>query len=252
MIMQNPSFDMPPQLVEALRTARHVAVLTGAGVSAESGVPTFREAQTGLWAQYNPQDLATPQAFQRDPRLVWEWYTWRRQLVAQVEPNPAHLALADLEQQVPQFTLITQNVDGLHRRAGSRNIIELHGNLARTKRFDDDVVVEQWEDTGEVPPRCPQTGSLLRPDVVWFGEMLPADALEKATAATANCDLFLSVGTSGQVEPAASLPYWALRSGATVAIINLDVSARTDSPMLYKVRGPAGQVLPALLQAAWP
>ncbi len=249
--MQENTFDIPQELIEKLRAARHVAVLTGAGVSAESGVPTFRDAQTGLWAQYDPMQLATPQAFERDPKLVWEWYSWRRELVARVEPNPAHLALVDLEQRVPQFTLITQNVDSLHRRAGSSNVIELHGNLARTKRWDDNVVVEHWEDTGEVPPRCPQTGSLLRPDVVWFGEMLPQDALQAAANATSECDVFLSVGTSGQVEPAASLPYMALREGATVGIINLDVTTRGDA-MLYKIRGPAGKVLPALIEATWP
>ncbi len=247
------AFDIPPQLVERLRSARHVAVLTGAGVSAESGVPTFRDAQTGLWAQYNPQDLATPQAFQRDPKLVWEWYAWRRELVGRAAPNPGHTALAELERRVPTFTLITQNVDGLHRRAGSQNVIELHGNIARTKRFDDGVIVEQWEDTGEVPPRCPETGSLLRPDVVWFGEMLPEDALNRAATAAQECDLFLSVGTSGQVEPAASMPYWALQYGAAVAIINPDLSGvRSRSDMLYTVQGPAGEVLPALLGAAWP
>lgn len=249
--MQENTFDIPQELIDKLRVARHVAVLTGAGVSAESGVPTFREAQTGLWAQYDPMQLATPQAFERDPKLVWEWYSWRRELVARVEPNPAHLALVDLEQRVPQFTLITQNVDSLHRRAGSINVIELHGNLARTKRWDDNVVVDHWEDTGEVPPRCPQTGSLLRPDVVWFGEMLPQDALQAAANATSECDVFLSVGTSGQVEPAASLPYMALREGATVGIINLDVTTRGDA-MLYKIRGPAGKVLPALIEATWP
>jgi NAD-dependent deacetylase len=250
--MQEQSFDIPAPLIEALRQARHVAVLTGAGVSAESGVPTFRDAQTGLWAQYNPQELATPQAFQQNPKLVWEWYAWRRQLVEQVDPNPAHYALAELEERVPKFTLITQNVDGLHRRAGSTNVIELHGNIARTKRFTDNVIIDQWEDTGEVPPRCPQTGSLLRPDVVWFGEMLPSDALQQATTATRECDLFLSIGTAGQVEPAASLPYLALQQGATVAIINIDVSTTRGEATIYTVRGPAGQVLPALLKAAWP
>ncbi len=250
--MEKQSFTIPDQLIDKLRAAQHVAVLTGAGVSAESGVPTFRDAQTGLWAQYNPMELATPQAFQRDPRLVWQWYAWRRNLVAQVEPNPAHLALAAMEQHVPRLTLITQNVDSLHQRAGSRNIVELHGNLARTKRWTDNVVVEQWEETDEVPPRCPTTGSLLRPDVVWFGEMLPAQALEDALHAAHTCDVFLSVGTSGQVEPAASLPYQALHAGAAVAIINLDVTTRTRSDALYTIQGPAGQVLPALLRAVWP
>ncbi len=249
--MADQSFEIPQGLIDKLRTARHVAILTGAGVSAESGVPTFRDAQTGLWAQYNPMELATPQAFQRDPKLVWEWYAWRRQLVAQVEPNAAHRALAEMEKHVPRFTLITQNVDSLHQRAGSVNIIELHGNLARTKRWDDNVIVEHWEETGEVPPRCPETGSLLRPDVVWFGEMLPPGAIEAASDAATGCDLFLSIGTSGQVEPAASLPHLAQRSGATVAIINPDVRGQ-DSDLLYKIAGPAGQALPALLRATWP
>jgi NAD-dependent deacetylase len=248
--MTTPAVTIPPELVAAMRDARHIAVLTGAGVSAESGVPTFRDAQTGLWAQYNPMDLATPQAFQRDPKLVWEWYAWRRELVAQVDPNPAHYALVEIEQHAPTFTLITQNVDGLHHRAGSTHIIELHGNLARTKRWDDDVIVETWDETGEVPPRCPQTGSLLRPDVVWFGEMLPEAALSEAMATTRSCDVFLSIGTSGQVEPAASMPYWALQHGATVAIINPDVTTRTDQG-IYKLQGPAGSILPALVQAVW-
>lgn len=250
-MQQNATFTIPPAVVEALCKARHVAVLTGAGVSAESGVPTFRDAQTGLWAKYDPQELATPQAFRRNPQLVWEWYAWRRQLVSQARPNPGHIALADLEQRVPKFTLITQNVDGLHQQAGSKNVIELHGNIARTKRFDDNVIVETWEDTGEVPPRCPVTGSLLRPDVVWFGEMLPEDALTAAMQAANNCDLFFSIGTSALVQPAASLPMFALDNGATVVIINIDVPARA-TPGLYAIQGPSGQVLPALLQAAWP
>jgi len=147
---------IPSDLVEKLREAKRVAILTGAGTSAESGVPTFRQAQTGLWAQYDPQELATPQAFQRNPRLVWEWYAWRRELVSQAEPNPGHLALAELERYVPRLTLITQNVDGLHTRAGSTSVIELHGNIMRTKCFDDDQVVTEWEATDELPPRCPR------------------------------------------------------------------------------------------------
>ncbi|NJN65717.1 MAG: NAD-dependent deacylase [Chloroflexaceae bacterium] len=243
--------DIPAELVETIRKARHVVVLTGAGTSAESGVPTFREAQTGLWAQYDPQELATPQAFQRNPRLVWEWYAWRRSLVARAQPNPGHAALVELEQRVPQFTLITQNVDGLHQRAGSQRVIELHGNIARTKRFDDHVVVEKWKETGEVPPRCPTTGSLLRPDVVWFGEMLPEPALRAAMDAATTCDLFLSVGTSGVVQPAASLPLIAQQAGATLVVINLDVTPHV-SPRACHLCGPSGVVLPSLVQAAWP
>lgn len=250
-MQQNQSFNIPSPVVEALRNAKHVAVLTGAGVSAESSVPTFRDAQTGLWAQYNPQELATPQAFRSNPKLVWEWYAWRRQLVSHANPNPGHFALAEMERRVPKFTLITQNVDSLHQRAGSKNVIELHGNIARTKRFDDDVIVETWEDTGDVPPRCPSTGSPLRPDVVWFGELLPEKALADAVAAATDCDLFFSIGTSALVQPAASLPSLAMQNRATVVIINIDVPAR-ETPGLYAICGPSGQVLPALLRAAWP
>jgi NAD-dependent deacetylase len=234
-----------------LRAARRVVVLTGAGVSAESGVPTFRDAQTGLWAQYSPEELATPQAFQRNPRLVWEWYCWRRELVAGAEPNPGHLALAELERRVPQLTLITQNVDGLHQRAGSSNLIELHGNIARTRCFGEDRIVERWEPSEVVPPRCPDCGGPLRPDVVWFGELLPDQALRRALEATSSCDLFLSIGTSGLVEPAASLPYRALAHGASLLVLNLDVRSQA-SPPLYTIHGQSGRLLPELLAAAWP
>ena len=164
--------DFPSGLIEALRDARHVVALTGSGISAESGVPTFREAQSGLWERYDPQQLATPQAFARDPRLVWEWYEWRRKLVREAEPNPGHRALAELERRIPGFTLVTQNVDELHARAGSRNVIELHGSILRSKCSREAVIVE-LERNDPVPPRCPRCGALLRPDVVWFGEMLP-------------------------------------------------------------------------------
>lgn len=242
---------IPPDLCKALRQARHVVVLTGAGISAESGVPTFRDAMTGLWARYYPQDLATPQAFARDPRLVWEWYAWRRELVSQVQPNAGHQALADLERRVPHFTLITQNVDGLHQQAGSQRVIELHGNIARVKCSDEGTVIERWEETGELPPHCPQCGALLRPDVVWFGEALPEQAFREAARAALACDVLLSIGTSGLVEPAASLPLIALRRGARVVLVNPE-----ETPLLIEgvafLRGPAGLVLPALLQAVWP
>lgn len=244
------TMDIPPGLVAALQTARHVAVLTGAGISAESGVPTFRQAQTGLWAQYDPQELATPHAFRRNPRLVWEWYTWRRELVAQAEPNAGHRALVELAQRVPQFTLITQNVDGLHARAGSQNVIELHGNLGRFKCFAEDVLVASWEPTDELPPRCPRCGDLLRPDVVWFGEALPAKALNAASQAARTCDLFLSVGTSALVQPAASLPLEALFHGAVAVEVNPHPTPLTER-MSYALVGPAGRVLPALLQVAF-
>lgn len=242
---------IPTELVELLRRAQRVVVLTGAGISAESGVPTFREAQTGLWAQYDPQELATPQAFRRNPRLVWEWYNWRRQLVAAAEPNPGHLALAEIERRVPEFMLVTQNVDSLHRRAGSQNVVELHGNITRTKCFSEGTVVTSWPETDEVPPRCPRCQGMLRPDVVWFGEQLPYDALSQAIAAAQASDVFFSVGTSAVVQPAASLPLEAAQSSATTVEINPQPTP--ISPYIdYVLSGPAGEVLPALLKAVWP
>jgi NAD-dependent deacetylase len=249
-MMSDSAFDIPTELAKTLRAARQVAVLTGAGVSAESGIPTFRDAQTGLWAKYDPQELATPQAFQRDPRLVWEWYAWRRELVSRAAPNPAHLALAAIERHVPQFSLITQNVDGLHQQAGSQNVIELHGNIARVKCFEENVVIEHWDETGVVPPRCPRCGGMLRPDVVWFGELLPERALAAAREAAMSCELFFSIGTSGAVEPAASLPTLALKHGATVVIVNPEIRSSSGGG-LYALSGPAGQALPALVRSAW-
>jgi len=197
----DPPLEIPVTLIETLRAARQVTVLTGSGISAESGVPTFRDAQTGLWSNFRPEDLATPEAFQRNPKLVWEWYAWWRELVAKVLPNPGHHALVGLERRLPRFTLITQNVDSLHQRAGSRNVIELHGNISRTKCFAEDKIVNEWQESGDVPPRCPSCGGRLRPDVVWFGEMLPPDAIERAFAVSRSCDLFLSIGTSTSCIP---------------------------------------------------
>lgn len=242
--------DIPADLIETLRAARRVAVLTGAGISAESGVPTFRDAQTGLWARYNPEELATPEAFQRDPKLVWDWYAWRRQLVAHAKPNPGHYALVAMEQRIPELTLITQNVDDLHRRAGSQWVLELHGNLFRTKCLEEGVVVETWEDTGETPPRCPRCGAWLRPDVVWFGELLPGAVLREAELAAGHCQIFFSIGTSSLVYPAAELPYTALRNGATVVEINPQ-STPLSTQASFALQGPAGVVLPMLLNAVW-
>jgi len=242
---------LPPALLDSLRRAGQVVVLTGAGISAESGVPTFRQAQTGLWAQYDPQQLATPAAFRRQPQLVWDWYAWRRELVTGVAPNPGHFALASMESHVPAFTLITQNVDSLHQRAGSRHVIELHGNVARVKCSREDRVVESWPATEERPPRCPHCGAFLRPDVVWFGEALPAAALHAANEAARLADVFLTVGTSGLVQPAASLPLLAADNGALTVEINIEdtpLSPRMD----YTLRGPSGVILPALVASTWP
>jgi len=242
--------SIPGELITRLQAARRVAVLTGAGISAESGVPTFREAQTGLWARYNPEELATPEAFRRDPRLVWEWYAWRQERVRRAEPNPGHYALVKMERQIAEFTLITQNVDGLHRRAGSHQVLELHGNLFRAKCFNEDRLVEGWPESDDIPPRCPHCGGLLRPDVVWFGEMLPAGILRAAEQAAASAEVFLSIGTSSLVYPAADLPFAALRAGATVVEINPQPTP-LSSQVTFSLNGPAGVVLPALVAQTW-
>jgi NAD-dependent deacetylase len=234
-----------------LRQARHVVVLTGAGVSAESGVPTFRDAQIGLWAQYDPQELATLTAFRRNPKLVWEWYAWRRELVAGAAPNPGHYALAEIEKRVPRFTLITQNIDGLHQKGGVQQPIELHGNLETVKCLSEDRLVDHWEETGEPPPRCPHCGGLLRPNVVWFGEALPVDAFERALHAARTADLFLTIGTSGIVYPAAGLPFEAIVRGAVAVEINPNPTSLSED-MAYVLRGPSGVILPALVDEAWP
>lgn len=221
-----------------------VAVLTGAGISAESGVPTFR-GEGGLWRSFRPEELATPEAFSRDPALVWEWYDWRRRLVASCRPNAAHEALAAMEAAVPDLTLITQNVDGLHHSAGSRNVLELHGNIWRVRCTCCEHTSEDYRvPLPEIPPRCPKCGTLLRPDVVWFGESLPQDVLEAAWAAAARCRLMLVIGTSAVVHPAASLPLVALRNGARLVEVN---SAETPlSTHAHEIlRGPAAGVLPA-------
>jgi NAD-dependent deacetylase len=241
-----------PELIERaaahLRRARHVCVLTGAGISAESGIPTFRDAQEGLWAQYSPLDLATPEGFERDPELVWRWYEWRREMIRAARPNPGHVALVELARQMPRLTLVTQNVDGLHQRAGSPHVLEYHGNILRDRCTVEQVVAERAEDSRTSSlPRCASCGGLLRPDVVWFGEMIPRHALVEADAAAADCDAFLSIGTSSLVYPAAGLAEVALRRGVPVIEVNLnptDLSPHAD----VVLRGSAGRVLPALRQ----
>lgn len=245
------SAEFPRALVEALRAAKHVAVLTGAGVSAESGIPTFREALTGLWAEYRPEELATPQGFARNPDRVWAWYRERRLAVRKAQPNPGHVALAELEQLVPQLTLVTQNIDGLHARAGSPDVVELHGNITRVKCSAELVPVDDYPDTETAPP-CPQCGAPLRPDVVWFGEVLPSDAVERAWDAAEQCDLFLSVGTSNLVEPAASLPWMAASQGALVGVVNTTEDGQRHGARIHHLAGRSGDVIPALLAAAWP
>lgn len=242
---------IPAELRLALKSARHVAVLTGAGTSAESGVPTFREAQSGLWAKYDPQQLATPEAFRRNPGLVWDWYSWRRSLVAEARPNPGHYALVHMSKLVPEFNLITQNVDGLHQQAGNQVVIELHGNIMRTKCSDCGTVVKRYDDTEPRLPRCAACRSFLRPDVVWFGENLPQEALSRAYAAARQCDIFLSIGTSSVVHPAASLPVEALRRGVLTVEVNPERTPLTSS-MTFVLAGPSGTVLPKLVSSTWP
>jgi NAD-dependent deacetylase len=240
---------------EALRQAERIAVLTGAGVSKESGVPTFRDAQTGLWAQYDPQQLATPQAFRRDPKLVWDWYEFRRQIGRKAHPNPGHIALAAIETRKPETWVITQNVDDLHEQAGSEQVIHLHGNIARNKCAADcqgtpTVINVAALDTvpDDGPPYCPHCGDYVRPDVVWFGEMLPQDALERAIEISTACEIMLVVGTSGLVTPAATLPTYARQAGATIIEVNPDTSMITRIADI-KLDGPSGEMLPQVIEA---
>jgi NAD-dependent deacetylase len=240
-----------PQLIHDLRRARRIAVFTGAGVSAESGIPTFREAQTGLWAQYSAEDLATPEAFMRDPATVWNWYEWRRRLMRAAQPNPAHRAIARLERLVERVTVITQNVDGLHVSAGSTNVIELHGNIWNNHCFSCKRPAPHGVDSADLPPRCPHCNGLLRPAVVWFGESLPPGSLESAVEVSESADVFFCIGTSSLVEPAASLPRYASLSGRAVVQINPEATSH-DHIARYVLRGKAGEVLPNLLGATWP
>jgi len=234
-------------LRERIRGAKKIVVLTGAGVSAESGIPTFR-GDGGLWRNYRATDLATPEAFARDPALVWEFYNWRRILISKVECNPAHHALVAMEKGAADFALVTQNIDGLHLKAGSRNVLEIHGNIwkVRCTRCGD-VHLEEKPDLGTAPA-CGKCGALLRPHVVWFGEGLDPVLLESAYRLSASCDLMLVIGTSAVVQPAASFPSAATSSGAFVVEINPErtpLSASVDLTLL----GKAGEIVPQLVAA---
>ncbi|SCL26252.1 NAD-dependent deacetylase [Micromonospora pallida] len=240
-----------------LDQAERVVVFTGAGMSAESGVPTFRDALTGLWQRFDAQALATPEAFRADPALVWGWYEWRRHAVQQAQPNAGHRAVAAIEARVPNTVLVTQNVDDLHERAGSANPVHLHGSLfaprcsacahpASTPYGEADEPTD-----GPVPPpRCARCAADIRPGVVWFGEALPTAALEAAVEAASSCDLLVTVGTSGLVYPAAEIPQVAARLGATVIQVNPEETP-LDRVATVNLRGPAARVLPALVEAAW-
>jgi NAD-dependent deacetylase len=232
-------------LVEALGSGPRIVVLTGAGVSAESGVPTFRGAG-GLWKGFDPQELATSQAFKRDPEMVWEWYDWRRGLLAACAPNPGHQALAELEELLPEFLLMTQNVDRLHQKAGSRRVLELHGNIWTLRCFRG-CGYQRLEERTPLPGplSCPDCGAFLRPGVVWFGESLPQAVLQEATVSSQACQVFLVVGTSSQVYPAAGLAGLAASSGARVFEINPDPASRV--PGVTILQGPSGEILPQVV-----
>ena len=238
------------RLIEALGRARHVAVLTGAGVSAESGVPTFRGAD-GIWKKFKPEELATFDAFMANPQLVWEWYDHRRKIVREVKPNPGHYAIAEMAQLYDEFALITQNVDGLHRRAGSPEVFELHGNINRNRCLDcgktdfTEDLADSPAGRAGIPPLC-ACGGRLRPDVVWFGEMLPEKTLQQAMTAARKAQVFFSVGTSGAVQPAASLPFLAKQHGALVVEINLEPSEISYMCDLT-YHGKSGEILPQIV-----
>ncbi|MEW5940845.1 MAG: NAD-dependent deacylase [Chloroflexota bacterium] len=249
-LLYNTRVEFPASLLTFLRKADRIAVLTGAGVSQESGLRTFRDAQTGLWAQYKPADLASPEAFARDPKLVWDWYAWRREAIKSARPNPGHYALAEMERRVSHFTLITQNVDGLHRMAGSKNVLELHGNLQRVRCSQCGRFAETWGDDTEQVPGCEACGGMLRPHVVWFGEALPRSELEAAALAARGCHVFFAVGTSGVVHPAAALPFAARNKGAVVVEINLEPTPLTEKADFF-LRGKSGEALPELVKAVW-
>lgn len=230
-----------------LSRARSVTVLTGAGISADSGVPTFRGTD-GLWRTFRAEDLATPEAFARDPRLVWEWYDWRRELIAKKRPNPAHETVAQMERRFDRFWLITQNVDGLHRDAGSRNLSEIHGNIWMVRCTACGLVTENRDVPISILPRCRSCGGLLRPHIVWFGEALSEEDLRASDEALRSCDLCLIVGTSGLVHPAAGFATVAKRAGAFVVEINLDTTAQSGIVDTV-LQGRAKEIVPLLLQA---
>jgi NAD-dependent deacetylase len=235
-------------LADYLAGAERVVVLTGAGISAESGVPTFRGAN-GLWRQYRAETLATPEAFERDPSLVWQWYDWRRGLVAAIAPNAGHRVLADWENTFESFSVITQNVDGLHRKAGSRNVLELHGNIWRTRCTRENTVRENLESPlRAIPPVCPECGALLRPHIVWFGESLDPEILDQAFRLSRSCQAMFVIGTSSVVQPAAALPYAAAGAGARIIEINPERTPLTPHADHF-IQGKAGEILPLLDEA---
>jgi NAD-dependent deacetylase len=230
------------ECVGILSASARVVVSTGAGVSKESGIPTFRDASTGLWANYDPMQLATREGFHADPALVWRWYSERRAKIAEARPNPGHVAIAEMETMLKDFTLITQNIDNLHRAAGSTDPVEVHGNIFRYKCFDKEHPIATLPDDKSEPPVC-ECGSYIRPDVVWFGELLPQAAVDRVFTALENCDALLVVGTSAQVQPAAGFPAVARGVGARVIEVNTESTANTGLADVF-LQGAAGEILP--------
>jgi NAD-dependent deacetylase len=255
--MKNPHHDIPATLASALQEARRVVVFTGAGISAESGIATFRDALTGLWSRFDAQAMATPEAFRSHPDIVWGWYEWRRAQVLRAAPNAAHRAIAELERRVPELIVVTQNVDDLHERAGSTHVAHLHGSLhaprcsscGAPQPFPEGAPNEPEEGRRIAPPACARCGAPVRPGVVWFGESLPADAWNTAIRAAERCDLLLSIGTSALVYPAAELPQRALAAGAIVAQIN-PAATPLDARAHHNLRGAAADIVPELLASA--
>lgn len=251
--------NVPDRLAQLLREARHIVIFTGAGVSAESGILTFRDALTGLWERFDPEELATADAFRRNPDLVWGWYEWRRMRVMRAMPNAAHKVITTLERTVETLTLVTQNVDDLHERAGSSAPIHLHGSLfaprcfacARPAKVSFSVPDASEDGCPLSPPKCEHCGGRVRPGVVWFGEMLPERALKQAFDAARSCDVLLSIGTSSVVYPAADIPREARRHGATVVEVNPNRTS-LDDVAHFHLRGPAAQVMPTLVAAITP
>ena len=244
-----PSDDrhiVPDKVLRRLRQAKRASVLTGAGVSAESGIPTFRGAG-GIWEKYDFTKLATPEGFRDDPRLVWEWYQLRQIEMKKAKPNPAHETIAKMEAHFDEFWVLTQNIDGMHKRAGSKNIIELHGNIWRMRCPRDGTIIDLDSPVVEIPPLC-HCGSILRPDVVWFGEPLPSEAVNAASEAASKSDVMFVVGTSAVVYPAAALPVLTKNSGGLVIEINVektDVTSYAD----FSIFGRAGELMPVLWRA---
>jgi NAD-dependent deacetylase len=246
-------------LIKRLRETQHLAIVTGAGISAESGIPTFRDALTGLWENYQAEKMASEKGFLNDSDLVWGWYEWRRQKILQCSPNRAHEVIAKLASKLPKVTLITQNVDDLHERAGSKNVLHLHGSIHKARcincntpythpdtKLTDDILPE----CRIAPPKCEKCDDLIRPGVVWFGEMLPTDTLKQAEEAAQECDLMLVVGTSGIVYPAANIPFLAIERGVTSIQVN-PIETHFDKSVTFNLKGNAGDLLTELYKCTF-